>query len=307
MKFQLSELNTQIKHPQIRERGLEYFDYRSNLIVDENNPILIQKAWRDRFSGPSFWKEGKEGGKAYLGVKHGEDALTWNVFRSLQREGQKGCQVISRVLGLSQIDKILFWGCDVESNGEEQQLLSILIRATDGKLKGTMTEPDLVLIADAEVAFVECKLNQSGNQSPWRARQVLPGKEGGSAKRMEVYKRVGVDGLDQIEDRIKDWQDVYQLIRQYVYANLLADALEKEPVVIPLVNEEHLKALAPIYCKLKESSLNKTGIFRAMVTWQEFLPEISRQDLECGAKLKGYMLRAFEASEKYGKRAPECV
>jgi len=169
-----------IYHPRIRELGLKHFDYRTNLIVDVDNPILIQKAWRDRFSGPSYWKEGKDGGKAYLGVQHGEDALTWNVFRGLQKEGPKGHKIISHVLGLSQIEKILFWGCDVESNGEEQQLLSILIRTTDGELKGTMTEPDLVIITTEEVTFVECKLNLNGCQSPWQARQTPPGQEGGS-------------------------------------------------------------------------------------------------------------------------------
>ena len=85
-----------------------------------------------------------------------------------------------------QIEKLLFWGCDVESHGEEQQLLNILIRTTDGELQGTMTEPDMVVITASEVVLVECKLNLSGKQSPWKAQQGLPGREGGAEKRMEV-------------------------------------------------------------------------------------------------------------------------
>lgn len=59
------------------------YDFRNNLIIDKNNPILIQKAWRDRFSAESHWNAGY-GGEAYLSRKNSEDALTWNIFRSLQ-------------------------------------------------------------------------------------------------------------------------------------------------------------------------------------------------------------------------------
>ena len=40
-------------------------DFRTNLIVDANNPVLILKAWRDHDTQ----------GRAYLGAPHGEDAL----------------------------------------------------------------------------------------------------------------------------------------------------------------------------------------------------------------------------------------
>jgi hypothetical protein len=276
------------------------YDYRSNLIVDSDNPILIQKAWRDHFSGESYWKEGKDGGKAYLGVRHGEDAMTWNVFRSLQQEGPQGLKVIADIFGLSQVEKILFWGCDVETAGEEQQLLSILIRRTDGQLKGTMTEPDLVLIAEKEVAFIECKLNQSGKQSPWKAQQGTLGRESGAAKRMKVYE----ERFPEIGE-IKDWQGIYQIIRQYVYARLLGDAQGKKPVVIPLINEDHLALLKPIYVRAKSSPLGQTGILRDMVTWQALLSAISRADLKCGMKLQNQMSEAFKASKRFGKKAQE--
>lgn len=283
---------------------LKIYDFRSNLIVDRNNPILIQKAGRDRFSGDSFWKKGKDGGKAYIGVQHGEDAMTWNVFRSLQKEGQRGCEIISWVLGLSRVEKILFWGCDVESHSEVQQLLNILIRTTDGKLQGTMTEPDLVIITDIEVAFVECKLNLSGRQSPWKAQQGAPGRESGAFKRMGIYKKIFPE-----LDSVKDWQDIYQLIRQYVYASLLAGELNKttevkrEPVVIPLINKEHISgehgdALTRLFEKSKHSPLGKNGVFRDYVTWQDLFDAISRLDLKCGPTLQKQMWAALEASKK---------
>jgi len=247
--------------------NLKKYDYRENLIVDKDNPILIQKAWRDRFSGESHWRAGY-GGQAYLSKPNSEDALTWNVFRTLQLSGERGLKVISDVFRISEVDKMLFWGCDVEHHGEEQQLLNILIRTIDGKHQGTMTEPDLVIITGREVVFVECKLNQRGNTSPWKSK----GK--GAEKRMKTY----AEEFPEIKS-VQDWEVVYQLIRQYVFAKSLSEYLKKKPVVIPLINEKHREILSDYYLKVKHSPLNKKEVFRDFVTWQDLLRMLSTSDL----------------------------
>jgi len=278
---------------------IKIFDFRSNLIVDQDNPILIQKAWRDHFAGKNYFNEGKDGGKAYLGVLHGEDAMTWNVFRSLQKEGQRGNELISDFFGLSRVKSLLFWGCDVESSGEEQQRLSILIRILDGQLKGTMTEPDLVVIAEKEVAFIECKLNKSErHRSPWKAQLGSTFKEGGASRRMEVYKKFGFKELQQIDD----WPEIYQLVRQYLYAKLFARSLGKMPVAIPLINEDHLGDLKPFYAKALNSPLNKSGTFCDMVTWQDLRKRIAGSDLDCKEKLIIKMDETLAVSDRQCKR-----
>ena len=247
-------------------KELKEYDYRENLIIDRDNPILIQKAWRDRFSDKCHWNAGY-GGQAYLSKPNSEDALTWNVFRTLQIAGEDGLKVIN-AFGVSKVERILFWGCDVENRGDEQQLLNILIRTTDGKYKGTMTEPDLVLITEKEVVFVECKLNQNGSKSPWKAQGE------GAKKRMETY-RAKFPELNCINE----WNDVYQLIRQYVYAKLLGEHLRKEPVIIPLINEKHRETLLSYYSKIKESSLNKENTFHDFATWQSIIKNILESSL----------------------------
>jgi hypothetical protein len=139
-------------------------DFRENLIVDQNNPLLIQKAWRDH----------DRAGWAYLAAPYGEDALTWNVFRSLDKptdvsERQQNRGIIQTFFGLqAPIQELLFWGCNPDGKGESQQRLSIALRTLDGRRNGTMTEPDLVVITESEVCFVECKLLFTRN--PWSAR-----------------------------------------------------------------------------------------------------------------------------------------
>lgn len=272
---------------------LKKYDFRSNLIVDPNNPILIQKAWRDHFAGKSFWQPGKNGGKAYLGVANSEDALTWNVFRSLQLESTPGLQLISDIFCISTIESLLFWGCDVEKRGEIQQLLSILIRTIDGQLKGTMTEPDLVIVTKEEVVFVECKLNLNGKQSPWRAQKRAIDKESGAERRMRSYINTGFEELNGL-----NWEEIYQLIRQYVYAKRLADTLRKEPVVVALINADHLDILLPFYLRAQKSILSNECLFKDIVTWQNISENILSSGVPCALRLTAKISNALEASKK---------
>lgn len=248
-------------------KNLKKYDYRENLIIDKDNPILIQKAWRDRFSSKSHWQAGY-GGQAYLSRLNSEDALTWNVLRTLQLGGKPGLEVISDILGISKVHRILFWSCDVEHHGEEQQLLNILIRIIDGKHQGTMTEPDLVIITEGEVVFVECKLNQNGKASPWKAQGE------GAEKRLKTY----IEKFPELKS-VSDWKTVYQLIRQYVFAKCLSEYLKKKAFIIPLINGIHKGILSPYYSKVKENLINKKNIFRNFITWQDIMEIISSSNL----------------------------
>jgi hypothetical protein len=188
-------------------------DFRPNLIVDANNPILIMRAWRDHQS---------PGGEAYLGVTHGEDALTWNVFRSLQ--SLKRLDPVSEFFDIgSPIEEILFWGCDAEGRSESQQALSCLIRMVDGRRKGTMTEIDLVLITAGDVCSVECKVKS--NRFPWQAQGE------GWKSRLRDYKAQlpwGFEALPESPDEVEIRRRFYQLTRNAVYSSLLAQALKKK-------------------------------------------------------------------------------
>jgi len=268
---------------------LKAYDYRENLISDQDNPLLIQKARRDRFSSKSHWKAGY-GGQAYLSRPNSEDALTWNVFRTLQLAGEDGSGTISDIFQLSEVNRILFWGCDVEHRGEEQQLLNVLIRIIDGRHRGTMTEPDLVIVTEEEVVFVECKLNQRGKTSPWKARG------SGAEKRMITY----VQEFPELQT-VGDWRNVYQLIRQYVFARSLGNHLRKKPLVVPLINGDHEAILSAYYSTLKESPLDGGHVLRDFVTWQDIVNIISQSDLPNRRLIVG---KIEEALERAGSKQP---
>jgi hypothetical protein len=223
-------------------------DFRENLIVDQNNPILIQKAWREH----------DRQGWAYLAAPYGEDALVWNVFRSLDRpEGTTRTypqrEIVQMFFGLqAPVQELLFWGCNPDGTGESQQQLSIALRTLDGKRKGTMTEPDLVVVTESEVCFVECKLLFT--PTPWSARErksprtqleemLDSAAEGATAalagwqKRWDVYTAEPITGQHLPQTPTADDAAVYQLIRNAIYAQRLAQKLGgKKAIVVSLVS-----------------------------------------------------------------------
>jgi hypothetical protein len=253
---------------------LERLDYRKNLIIDINNPILVQKAWRDRFSSEGHWKSGY-GGVAYLSKEKSEDALTWNVFRSLQlSEGKSISSIYKHIFNINAIETILFWGCDLSNHNDYQIKLNSLIRFVDGRFRGTMTEPDLVLITKQEVVFIECKLNNNGQQSPWKAQSE------GSRKRFEHYTSEYFPELSEI----KDWENIYQLIRNYVYARLLAKVLNKKPLLVPIINEKHKTILSKYYQPMMDFD---PIICQNLICWQEIDSYLNQTDFfELKKKMK---------------------
>ena len=215
-------------------------------------------------------------------------------------EGQSGLRVIADALSLSTVTNVLFWGCDVDQQGDIQQLLNILIRTIDGQLKGTMTEPDLVIVTEREVAFVECKLNLSGNQSPWKAQRGSGGKESGAARRMKSYVNSGFRELEGL----KNWEEIYQLIRQYVYATRMARALQKQPVVVPVINAEHTGVLGRIYSTVQECPLNTGRVFKNLVTWQEISAKVASSGLLNANRIVTKIAEALETARKKRRTAP---
>jgi hypothetical protein len=62
------------------DTGVKVFvDFKDNLIVDPNDPVIARQArnWR--------YDRGPVKGLSYLGSENSEDAITWNVFKALEK------------------------------------------------------------------------------------------------------------------------------------------------------------------------------------------------------------------------------
>jgi len=204
-------------------------DFRSRIIVEPDSPILAFKANRDRYTQgtqPSY------AGLPYLGSQASEDAVTWNVFRGLQKA--RGLDIICNELDIGLPRGMLLWAVAPEIddvNAELQHTVGALIRRFDGILPGQVTEPDVIIFGTSGVGVIECKLSEPDKPPS----HLWEGSEESVTKRLPIYRKAEPHLLkkDVTNSEIKQ---IYQLVRMAFYALQLGSSLSCTPVVVSLAN-----------------------------------------------------------------------
>ena len=140
-------------------------DYRMKIIVDWDSPILAFKANRERYTNPHQYA-----GSPRLSSSHSEDAITWNVFRSLQKTGK--LDIITSKVGIGEPRGLLLWAVAPEPDGESAMLQYVtgsVMRKIDGIFPGQINAPDVVLLGTTGVVVVVvCKQSEQAEaQHQW--------------------------------------------------------------------------------------------------------------------------------------------
>jgi len=255
-------------------------DFRSRIIVEPDSPILAFKATRDRYTQgiqPSY------AGLPHLGSQTSEDALTWNVFRSLQKAGR--LDIVCNELDIGSPRGMLLWGLAPETddvNAELQYQVGTLVRRFDGILPGQVTEPDVIIWGSSGVAVIECKLSERGKPSA----HLWEGSPNSVSKRLPTYLQAEPNLLKRDVTR-EQIAEVYQLVRMAFYALQLGKNLCSDPTVASLANETnwHLEVR-----KLGRSTMDLWGFFQHAIqatnlgkrqsTWQHLRGLIARTSLD---------------------------
>lgn len=208
-------------------------DYRERIIVDPDNPILASKANRDRYT--NLPNQAKYAGLPHLGSKHSEDALTWNVFRSLQLT--RNLDLVTRELAVGEPEGLLLWTLapDIgDVNADLQYVAASLIRKFDGIFPGQITEPDVILLGTNGIAVIECKLSEP-DKAP---AHLWEGNLESVRKRIPIYRKE-MPGLIAGLATEEDIAPLYQLVRMAFYAMKLSARFGVKPVVVSLANERN--------------------------------------------------------------------
>jgi len=245
-------------------------DYRQRIIIDPHNPILAFKASRDRYVRRRGQYE--YAGRPYLGSRKSEDALTWNVFRSLQKA--KRLDVIADRLAIGNPRGLLLWTLAPEVdeiNAELQYATGSLIRKFDGIIAGQITEPDVIILGTTGIAVIECKLSE-----PDKALSHLwEGRLDSVDKRLREYTKE-IPHFVKTEDREKI-APVYQLVRMAFYALKLGASFHVEPLLVSLVNGKKWqykirklgKTPSELWGLFRDEILGKDPPRCESLTWQE--------------------------------------
>jgi hypothetical protein len=259
-----------------------YTDYKDNIIVDRRNSILAWKADKDRLR-PSWFSESLQrdfpGGLPKLGSVHSEDALTWNVFRTLQQEKQLQCitQLFSSGLDIYQI---WFWGHDSNRQSKEidPEIHNVLDEMEPWGKGGVrqQTEPDVILKGENRVIMVECKLGKrDDNVKAWQRSST------GMRREYAVFmKEQGFKLFNDSFDYEGDGNRFYQLFRNYVLGAALASKWNTEFSLLVIVNALNSNLEG-------RSHQDEFDSFRAvladpsntfLITWQQIFNALPKQE-----------------------------
>ena len=132
-----------------------YTDYRENIIVGADHPVLKWKANKknERLRPNWFpvWVRSKfPAGFPYIASEHSEDVLSWNLFHSLQLAGKLG--LIAEMLNLGMdIETLYFWQDRLDQWNEEidSEIEGVLDEMEPWGKGGVrqQTETDVILLA----------------------------------------------------------------------------------------------------------------------------------------------------------------
>ena len=215
-----------------------YTDYRENIIVDSSHPILAWKANKDRLRPSWFPRDVQKdfpGGLPKLGSMHSEDALTWNIFRTLQLKNKIQCLTEIFNPGLD-IYRVWFWGHDADQESPEidAEIQDVLNQMEPWGENGAkqQTEPDVILCGKRHVVMVECKLGKPDKKvKAWQRssrgmrREYADFIEG---RRFKLF----ADSFDYE----RDGNRFYQLFRNYLLGAAIALRWNTEFSLLVIVN-----------------------------------------------------------------------
>lgn len=204
-----------------------YPDYRENIVVDPAHPVLAWKANKERFSPtlfPPHIRALYADGLPRIGSRHSEDAVSWNLFGSLQLAGRLSL-IADFIAAGSDFDILYFWARDASrwSDKVDPDIQECLNKMEPWGKDGMkqQTETDVILRGKKQIVLVECKLGKPGAKfNAWgRSREGdIP----------EDYRKFmegeGINPFGMTFDYHRDGKRFYQLFRNY----LLGTALSKK-------------------------------------------------------------------------------
>jgi hypothetical protein len=157
----------------------------------------------------------------------GEDALSWNLFRTLERTGH--LDLVARSLGLEDDFKMLYWHRPWDSAEPLPEIRAALKRAEPWR--GYHTEADIILKGQRYLVMVECKLGRSG-------AHVRAWERGSKGRIPPSYQEPLRDLLADMGKWEATMRRFYQLLRRLVLAHELCrpDGWPLEPHLLAVVN-----------------------------------------------------------------------
>jgi hypothetical protein len=237
-----------------------YDDWRDNIVVDADAPPLAWKASRDTFGANTSVP-----GYPRLASEDSEDALSWNLFRILERTGHLG--VVARALGLDDEFRVLYWHRPWDAAEALPEIRAALKRVEPWR--GYHTEADVILEGRRCLVMVECKLGKPG-------AHVRAWERGSRSRIPPSYEEPLRDLLADMSKWEATMKRFYQLLRHLVLAHELCrpGGWPLEPHLLAIVNALNVNRDGDSHAGEFEAFRNTLRLppeRMHLLTWQELL------------------------------------
>jgi len=165
-----------------------------------------------------------------------EDAVTANVFWALDKSNLTA-PILSRLLNVPPVSpKMVFWSFDDDEGDHGSTWIPLAKARVEFAESGQGTEPDLILLTDQTLIFVEAKVTAPNKVPP-------SGKIEKQLRSPKRYAKGGDDWFQHIftdgtsfEQLVRDQK--YELMRNWILGSWIAKFLGRSFVLVNLVREK---------------------------------------------------------------------
>ncbi|MHB8870288.1 MAG: PGN_0703 family putative restriction endonuclease [Thermoleophilia bacterium] len=183
----------------------EHLDYAENFLFSSDREFL-----------ESCFDVKRE--KERLGRERSEDAVTFNVFRPLERLGLIGDYLAEATGFIQDNPRLVYWSYSPPDRGTWPLLERA--RATFGEVPTRGSEPDLIAVGEKTLTFIEVKLTATNNTRP-SAGTVRPSYESGASS---WFRQVFRGSAEEIAVHARK----YELMRFWLLGSWIAHETGRE-------------------------------------------------------------------------------
>jgi hypothetical protein len=240
----------------------EYENYENNLLwFDPDDKKLLERVFAEK-------RESR------MARERSEDAVTWNVFRYLEKSGLLKDYLDSIYRSGNDDARIIYWSFDSRTDGPYEPLIKA--REEFGERANQGSEPDLIVETKGNIYFIEAKLDSGNKTTPSKPDNKKKYETGGNNWFSDVFKS-GVDF-----DRIANIESFYELMRFWLLGTWIANQqLNRNFFLINLVLNKKERDVE--YQFGRHIDYNETRAFKRL-TWEQIYSFIERKGPPEGKK-----------------------
>ena len=222
--------------------------------------------WKDKTDLDLFGKIKKVKRESRIARDNSEDAVTWNVFRFLERNNLVGITLSSIIGATLKSPEVIYWSFCQRENSSWSELNNA--REEFGEEIKRGSKPDIIIKTDNILLFIEAKLTAGNETAPSDISNSKKYEIGGDNWFSKVfksdYRTVAID------------EKKYELLRFWLLGTWIAKQQDLDFYLANLVLSEREKDIEAIF-KRHLCENQKMKFIR--ITWEEIYQQILNSNL----------------------------